>query len=120
MANDVIFDADGRYVLKRRFEYVNAYNRWIHSYALCSNGDLKVLTNGAGTKDVVWYITSYATKSQSKTNNLAAMLDVITDRHSSTTEPLPASADKLLFRLCMQLNSKQEISSSMARASMEG
>jgi hypothetical protein len=76
VSDDVLLDDDGRYVVSRTFERVNAYNRWIHSYALCCNGHLKVTTNGQGTKDTIWYITTYATKSQAKTNNLAAMLSV--------------------------------------------
>lgn len=113
-SEDVVVYPDGHYDLERRHPYINGYNKWIHSYALSSNGDLKVITNGNGTKDIIWYMTTYATKAQSKTNNLAALLsNVFVPRvgADANLEGSIQSGKRLLHRTCLQLNTRQEISS---------
>ncbi|KAJ3572998.1 hypothetical protein NP233_g2711 [Leucocoprinus birnbaumii] len=64
---------DGRWGPKRTCGYVNNYNRCILQL-LRANHDIKLVTNGAETRDISWYITNYAAKKQKRSGNISALL----------------------------------------------
>lgn len=39
-----------------------------------ANHDIKLLTNGEGTRDIAFYITSYTAKNQHQSSNISALL----------------------------------------------
>ena len=51
-------------------------NNWNPHLLLClrANHNIKLITNGAYTKDLTWYITNYALKKQVKSSNVTALL----------------------------------------------
>ncbi len=52
---------------------MNNFNPWL-SVALCCNNDIKLLTNGADTKDTMWYSTMYQSKKQGRNYNVSALM----------------------------------------------
>ena len=59
---------DGDWGSKRLYPYVNAWNPAVLVNARCNN-DIKLLTNGADTRNISFYITSYAAKKQGRVHN---------------------------------------------------
>lgn len=118
-------EENGTYRVRRLIGNINAYNREIHAICTRANGDIKLITNGPDTKDLGWYLTGYAGKAQGRTHNSSALL-------AKTKEfaDMGATADyigdiklkirRLLTKFANAMNGRQEISSSMAIASMEG
>ncbi len=49
-----------------------------------SNYDIKLITNAFGTNNITWYITTYATKKQSKSSNASAILTKTIAFHKAT------------------------------------
>ncbi|KAF8065992.1 hypothetical protein FPV67DRAFT_1692457 [Lyophyllum atratum] len=58
---------------RRLCVYVNNYNPTV-LHSTRADNDMKLIPSGADTKDIAWYITSYAAKKQHKTSNAAALL----------------------------------------------
>ncbi|KAG9310608.1 hypothetical protein JVU11DRAFT_9174 [Chiua virens] len=83
------------------------------STSLFCNNDIKILTNGKDTKDVMWYITSYATKKQSKNNNVSALMaDALLyyEPHSEHISSLLEQNQLLIFRCQQAINREMELS----------
>lgn len=101
--------------------YVNAYNPWIHSYALRCNGDIKLVPFGSDTKNIAAYIVNYATKKQGRTFNVSALLAKIMKTSKTTLTPQAQNgANSLLIKLANAMNSRQEIGAPMAVATLMG
>jgi hypothetical protein len=64
---------DGTWGPKRTFAF---FNNWNPTILVClrANHDIKLITNGPHTKDLTWYITSYACKKQGISSNISALL----------------------------------------------
>jgi len=58
---------------KRLCEYLNNWNPAILTCLRC-NHDIKLLLNGSGTHALTFYITIYATKKQTQSSNVSALL----------------------------------------------
>lgn len=56
--------------------FLRFLNNWNPTILLCLQGnhDVKFITNGEGTKHIIWYITAYATKKQGKSYNASALI----------------------------------------------
>jgi hypothetical protein len=66
-------DEDGRWGPKRTYRYINNWCPPIMQCTRC-NQDIKLITNGAETTDISFYITLYVAKRQSKSSNSSALL----------------------------------------------
>ncbi|PSS32096.1 hypothetical protein PHLCEN_2v2137 [Hermanssonia centrifuga] len=118
-AHDFVTDA-GQWGPKRLYAYVNGYNPAILIHAGCNN-DCKILTNGSETKNITYYITSYAAKKQGRNYNLSAILADgyvyhLKNPRDEYIDRLRENQRLLLFRLVHTINREQELSSSMVIA----
>jgi hypothetical protein len=66
-------DEDGKWGPKRTYSYINNWCPPIMQ-CTCHNQDIKIITNGAETKDISFYISLYIAKRQAKSSNSSALL----------------------------------------------
>ena len=102
-------------------------NGWIPGLlvnARCNN-DAKLLTNGRDTKNITYYVTSYAAKKQGKSFNMSAVLAQGLAYH--TSHPIPEYIEHLqemsrllIFRLVHAINREQELAAVMVIAYLMG
>lgn len=90
-------------------------NNWCPSIMqiLHSNHDIKIITNGAETKDITWYITVYASKKQHKSGNTSALLAKRVAFHKTQerhTSDLNDVNRRMLQRCANTLSREQEFS----------
>ena len=105
-------DEHGDWNPKRTFGFVNNYCPAI-STTICCNNDIKLLTNGKDTKDVTWYTIDYATKKQSKNNNVSALMAkalLYHQDHCDHIDSLVEANRMLLFRCQQAINHEMELS----------
>ncbi|KIL60603.1 hypothetical protein M378DRAFT_54503, partial [Amanita muscaria Koide BX008] len=105
-----IVNADGTWCPVRQFGMVNNFNPQVLVFVQC-NGDIKLLTNGAETKNITWYITKYATKAQKRLFNASALLAKSLAFHfedNKYIDDVRARTRLLLFRCFQGLNRQQE------------
>ena len=109
---------------KRLYGYVNAWCPPILLNARCNN-DIKFLTNGSDTKNITFYVTSYAAKKQGKNHNISAIMAQGFAYHLN--HPKPAYVDDLqdqhrllLFRLVHTINREQELAAPMVMSYLMG
>ena len=109
---------------KRLYGYINAWVPSILVNARCNN-DGKFLTSGAETKNITFYVTSYAAKKQGKNYNVSA---VMADGYAYHLDhPKPEYVDSirdqqrlLLFRLVHSINREQELAAPMVISYLMG
>ena len=109
---------------KRLYGYVNTWVPSILVNARCNN-DGKFLTSGADTKNITFYVTSYAAKKQGKNYNVSA---VMADGYAYHLDhPKPEYIDSirdqqrlLLFRLVHSINREQELAGPMVMSYLMG
>ena len=109
---------------KRLYGYVNSWVPSILINARCNN-DGKFLTSGADTKNITFYVTSYAAKKQGKNYNVSA---VMADGYAYHLEhPKAKYVDSirdqqrlLLFRLVHSINREQELAGPMVISYLMG
>ncbi|THG95067.1 hypothetical protein EW026_g6512 [Hermanssonia centrifuga] len=116
-AHEDFVTEDGQWGPKRLYAYVNGYNPPILIHAACNN-DCKILTNGSDTKNITFYVTSYAAKKQGRNYNLSAVLADGYAYHQKNPrdeylDRLRENQRLLLFRLVHTINREQELSSAM-------
>jgi hypothetical protein len=138
------FDRHGNLVCKRRApwrlsaeEYVDEYGDWnpkrtygfLNNYCpaisttICCNNDIKLLTNGKETKDATWYTTDYATKKQSKNNNVSALMAKALLYHQDHSDHIDSLLERnrmLLFRCQQAVNREMELSGPQVMAYFDG
>jgi hypothetical protein len=109
---------------KRLYGYVNAWSPAILLNARCNN-DIKFLTNGGDTKNITFYVTSYAAKKQGKNHNISAIMAQGFAYHLD--HPKPGYVDDLkdqhrllLFRLVHTMNREQELAAPMVISYLMG
>ena len=73
LANDNWIESDGRWGPKRTYGY---FNNWCPTILQClhANHNIRIITNGMETKDIVWYTTHYVAKKQRESSNISALL----------------------------------------------
>ncbi|KAL1743269.1 hypothetical protein HDZ31DRAFT_212, partial [Schizophyllum fasciatum] len=114
--------ADGRWGPKRLYEFVNAWNPTIALTLRCNN-NIKLLTNGADTKSITFYCTSYASKKQQRTHSQSALIAKGYAYHQSTSDYLDSMRDRnrlLLNRLVQTVNREQELAAPMVMSYLMG
>ena len=109
---------------KRLYGYINAWCPAILLNARCNN-DIKFLTNGGDTKNITFYVTSYAAKKQGKNHNMSAIMAQGFAYHLDHPKPeyvddLKDQHRLLLFRLVHTINREQELAAPMVMSYLMG
>ncbi|KIY53331.1 hypothetical protein FISHEDRAFT_63402 [Fistulina hepatica ATCC 64428] len=124
LSDDDFIDENGNWGSKRTYAYVNG---WVPSILIWtrSNNDGKLLTNGADTKNITFYITSYLAKQQKDKSNITAVACKTFAFHEQMIaqnegDDIRDQHRKLLFRLSHALNSKQVLSGPMVVSYLMG
>ncbi|PBK71407.1 hypothetical protein ARMSODRAFT_883562, partial [Armillaria solidipes] len=97
---------------KHLYGYVNNFNLPILVTA-CNNHDIKLITNVFSTSNMTWYITTYATKKQTKSLNASALLAKMVTFHKHSTDAINSfwMVNKWLLQRCVNtLGCLQEFS----------
>ncbi len=115
---------DGRWAPKRLYRYMNGWIPDVLVAGRCNN-DGKLLTNGADTKNITFYVSSYAAKKQGKIHNLSALLADGFAYDESHRRPeylhdLREQQRLLLFRLMNSINREQELAAPMVVSYLMG
>ena len=108
----------GKWGQKRLYEYMNGWIPAILTNVRCNN-DGKLLTNGGETKNITFYVTTYATKNQQKNHNLSAVMAkgyAFHVEHSAYLDSLRDNQRLLLFRLVHTINREQELAGPMVHS----
>ena len=124
LADDDFVTETGLCGPKRLYGYINAWSPPLLLNARCNN-DIKFLTNGGDTKNITFYVTSYAAKKQGKNHNMSAIMAQGFAYHLD--HPKPAYVDDLrdqhrllLFRLVNTINREQELAAPMVMSYLMG
>ncbi|THH18968.1 hypothetical protein EW146_g2114 [Bondarzewia mesenterica] len=121
--NDADFiDDAGRWGPKREFAMVNGWMPAISINCRCNN-DAKLLTNGGDTKNLTWYVTTYAAKKQNKHHNLSAVMakaHAYHLDHTNYTDSLCDDQRKMIFRVVQTINHQQELAAPMVISYLMG
>ena len=84
--------------------FCSRLNNWNSNLLAClrSNGDVKLLLNGAGTLALGFYITNYSAKKQNRTSNVSALLAKTLAFHNNNTKNFEdlLQSNKLLLQRC--------------------
>lgn len=115
-------DERGSWKSKRTYPYLNGWMPAVLHNVRCNN-DVKLLTNGADTKNCSFYITSYAAKKQQKHHNMSAIMSKGYAYHMDRSAYLQSLQDQqrlLLFRLVHTINREQEIAAPMVMSYLMG
>ena len=109
---------------KRLYGYINSWVPSILINARCNN-DGKFLTSGADTKNITFYVTSYAAKKQGKNYNVSAVMADGYAYHLEHPKPEYVNSIRdqqrlLLFRLVHSINREQELAGPMVISYLMG
>ncbi|KIN94090.1 hypothetical protein M404DRAFT_35391 [Pisolithus tinctorius Marx 270] len=108
---DVYVNERGNWKPKRTLGYINNYCPLILTNLRCNN-DIKINTNGEDTKDVTFYVTTYATKKQKKSHNLSVLMASALAYHENDPwyEDIREQNQLLLYRCINVINREVELS----------
>ena len=114
----------GNWGSKRLYEYVNGWVPGILVNGRCNN-DGKFLTNGGDTKNITYYVTSYAAKKQDKDFNTSAILAEgyayhLNHPRADYIDSIRDNQRLLLFRLIHAINKEQVLAAPMVIAYLMG
>jgi hypothetical protein len=116
-------DEDGNWGPKRKYEYMNGWVPGILVNACCNN-DGKLITNGAATRNIAYYISCYAAKNRRKTHQLSAVLADGFAYHTTHARhdigDLQNQHRLLLYRLVNAINCEQELAAPMVISYLMG
>ena len=103
-------DEDGRWGSIRKYGYVNDWCPPLLQ-TVRANQDIKLITNGAETKDIAWYISKYVTKNQRNSSNVSALLAQRIAFHSRQERYSAdiASRNKRLLQRCANTLSREQM-----------
>ncbi len=109
--------AEGRWSQKRLYRYMNGWNPAVLVNGRCNN-DAKLLTNGSDTKNITFYVSSYAGKKQGKNFNMSAVIAdgfAYNEAHRKVEymNSIREQHRLLLFRLVNAINREQELAAPM-------
>ncbi|KAG1836485.1 hypothetical protein F4604DRAFT_1602569 [Suillus subluteus] len=122
LSEEDYIDEEGHWKSKRLFGFINGWVPTITVNARCNN-DGKLLTNGADTKNITFYVSVYQTKKQGKHYNMSAVLAKGYAYHSEHTAYLDSLRDNqrlMLFRLVHTINWEQELATPMVVSYLMG
>jgi hypothetical protein len=112
LADDDWIEEDGRWGPKRTYGYFNSWCPEILQ-AVRANHDIKLITNGAETKDIAFYITNYVAKKQMASFNASALLAksyTFNQASERRTTVLTTINKRLIQRCGNTLSREQELS----------
>ncbi|KAI9061025.1 hypothetical protein FKP32DRAFT_1613227 [Trametes sanguinea] len=123
-AADDYVEANGRWGPKRLFRFMNAWNPSTLVNVRCNN-DIKLLTNGADTKNITFYVSSYASKKQGRNYNMSAVLASgfaydATHQREQYAKDLRETQRLLVFRLVHAINREQELAAPLVMSYLMG
>jgi Helitron helicase-like domain at N-terminus len=123
-ANEDYVLESGEWGPKRLFGQVNGWNPGILVNARCNN-DIKLLTNGGETKNITYYVTTYAAKKQGRSYNLSAVLANGFNYHEKNPitqyiSQLKENSRILIFRLLQAINRQQELAAPLVISYLMG
>lgn len=116
---------DGRWTVRRKFEYFNTWIRSLTTHVRCNN-DGKLLTNGGDTSNISFYVTTYQTKKQGKNYNVSAVMAKGYEYHLEKQQnigyidELQDQQRLMLFHIVNAINCKQELAAPMVIAYLMG
>ena len=102
-------DEDGNWGPKRTYTFINNWNPSIMQ-CVRANNDIKLITNGAETRDIMFYVSQYVAKHQNKLSNASALLakklvfHQKSERYNSDTNRL----NKRLLQRCANTLSREQ------------
>ena len=109
LADEAWVNDHGEWGPKRTYAYLN---NWCPPILQCvhANHDIKIITNGAETKDLVWYISNYSTKGTKPSSNISALLakTFIYHRWDSEQNSELTRINKRLIQQCGNTLSRQQ------------
>nr|GAT42295.1 predicted protein [Mycena chlorophos] len=111
-AEDDWVTEDGDWGPKRLYSFINGWNPPLMQVTRC-NQDMKLITNGAETKDITFYITLYIAKRQIQAANTSALLAKSTafqERYQCRTADTLRLNKRLLQRCTNTLSRQHEFS----------
>lgn len=116
--------SDGTWVPKRLASNVVEYSPSVSVACRCNN-NCKIMTNGADTLNLSFYITMYPAKKQGKDQNLSALMAdgfMYHDSHPNERyqDSIEHDEELLLFRLLHTINSSQSIAAQMVVSLLMG
>ncbi|KAF8257188.1 hypothetical protein EI94DRAFT_1633225, partial [Lactarius quietus] len=76
LAEDNWVNKDGSWGPRQTFLYFSNWSPEILQ-CLCTNHDVKLITNGMETKDITWYIAGYVSKNHVQSSNTSALLVIV-------------------------------------------
>ncbi|KAJ6631969.1 hypothetical protein B0H10DRAFT_2159554 [Mycena sp. CBHHK59/15] len=120
-------DESGNWGPKRVYEFMNGWIPGILLNVRCNN-DAKLLTNGADTMNVTFYVAGYAIKPQIQNHNISAILAKgyayhLRNLDKARAQELDELRDVqrlLLFRLVHAINREQELGAPMVMSYLMG
>jgi hypothetical protein len=113
LSDNYVVNEDGTYALQRSLPMVNSFNPAISSSLMCNN-DVKLITNGSATNDLLFYLTNYAAKKQGRSYNQSALLakqklfPELVETNEDDTQAVE-NGRKLLIRCMNTLIREQEV-----------
>jgi hypothetical protein len=124
ISEDDVVNENGDWACKRLYPYVNAWNPHITVNIRCNN-DIKLLTNGADTRKLSFYVTAYAAKKQDRNYNVSAVLEKTYSYHNQHLTPearldIRKRHQLLINRLMNALLKEQELACVMVIAYLMG
>ncbi|KAI0257797.1 hypothetical protein BC834DRAFT_838993 [Gloeopeniophorella convolvens] len=111
LSDEDTIDADGNWAPKRMFGYMNTWVPAITVNMRC-NCDGKLLTNGADTRHLTYYVSMYTTKKQGRSYNMSAVMANGLAYHFAENDYVQELHDRqrsLLIRACNTLTREQEV-----------
>ena len=123
-SNEDWIDEKGNWRQKRLNGYVNG---WIPSVLIngrCNNNG-KLLTNGRDTKNITFYVSSYAAKKQGRSYNLSSIMATTYAYHlrypnDAYIDNIRFEQNALLRRITNAINREQEIAAPMVMSYLMG
>lgn len=110
LSNATEVSENGEVKQQRLHPYLNNYCPAILLTMRCNN-DIKLLTNGKDTRNLMWYVTIYQTKKQGKSFNMSALLTKTLMYHQKNSAYLSDMRERnrlLVFRCFNMLNRQAE------------
>ncbi|KAI0263900.1 hypothetical protein BC834DRAFT_826866 [Gloeopeniophorella convolvens] len=115
-------EINGTWAPKRTFGFMNT---WVPAMSvnLRCNCDGKLLTNGADTRHLTYYVSMYTTKKQGRSYNMSAVMAKGLAYHFAENEYIQELWDRqrsLLVRACNTLTREQEVPTPMVMSYLMG
>lgn len=124
LSEDYTVQEDGLYAIHCTMPMLNNFNKLVSACLMCNN-DIKLITNGSETNDLLWYISKYILKPQARSYNQAALLAEDQLFPESTVDngddvEITEHARKLLIR-CMNISAhEQEVAGTLVATYLMG